>query len=58
MMKPLLVSTMGRGLSPEKKAAFFYRFGPTEEVCIDIWLWRFGKVIFVLHISVAIHQLL
>ncbi|CAN0102652.1 unnamed protein product [Ectocarpus sp. 12 AP-2014] len=32
MMKPLLVSTMGRGLSPEKKAAFFYRFGPTEEV--------------------------
>ncbi|CAM9915819.1 unnamed protein product, partial [Hapterophycus canaliculatus] len=32
MLKPLLVSTMGRGLSPEKKASFFYRFGPTEEV--------------------------
>lgn len=40
MMKPLLVSTMGRGLSPEKKAAFFYRFGPTEEVCVDTWLQR------------------
>ncbi|CAN0140466.1 unnamed protein product, partial [Pylaiella littoralis] len=32
MLKPLLVSTMGRGMSPEAKAAFFYRFGPTEEV--------------------------
>ncbi|CAM9162164.1 unnamed protein product, partial [Scytosiphon promiscuus] len=32
MLKPLLVSTMGRGLSQEKRASFFYRFGPTEEV--------------------------
>lgn len=32
MLKPLLVSTMGRGMSPEARAAFFYRFGPTEEV--------------------------
>eukprot|EP00903_Cladosiphon_okamuranus_P014828 g13731.t3 len=32
MLKPLLVNTMGRGLSPEQKATFFYRFGPTEEV--------------------------
>lgn len=32
MLKPLLVNTMGRGLSDEQKASFFYRFGPTEEV--------------------------
>ena len=32
MLKPLLVNTMGRGLSPEQRASFFYRFGPTEEV--------------------------
>lgn len=32
MLKPLLVNTMGRGLPPEQKAVFFYRFGPTEEV--------------------------
>lgn len=36
MLKPLLVSTMGRGLSPEKKASFFYRFGPTEEVRMNV----------------------
>eukprot|EP00752_Nemacystus_decipiens_P014387 g12797.t1 len=32
MLKPLLVNTMGRGLSPEQRESFFYRFGPTEEV--------------------------
>lgn len=32
LLKPVLAHTMGRGLADEKKAAFFYRFGRTDEV--------------------------
>ena len=35
LLKPVLALTMGRGLAEEKKRAFYYRFGRTDEVSVD-----------------------
>lgn len=46
LLKPVLALTMGRGLAEEKKGAFFYRFGRTDEVSVDKNVikcaWNFG----------------
>lgn len=47
LLKPVLVHTMGRGLAPEKKASFFYRFGGTDEVrCFSFYFFSIVGVFF------------